>query len=113
MLRLLTECLILVGSAMFGATFLSGHTCWITIILEHRKNVVYNIIDCHQIIVSATEKSYKMASTLCQNGLKELVFSSNSSNFVHFGPHDLVQISQACNTNAYQKMYEETLDFQC
>ena len=39
-----------------------------------------------------------MASTLCKTmGLKELCFLFKSSNFVHFVPYDLVQISPACS----------------
>ena len=46
--------------------------------------------------------------------LKELGLLSKSSNFIHFGPHDLVQISTyaACSPNTYQLMYGETLDIQ-
>ena len=39
---------------------------------------------------------------LSKMGLKELGFLSKSSNFVHFEPYDLVQISQACSPNMYQ-----------
>ena len=52
-------------------------------------------------------------NALSKMGLKELGFLSKSSNFVHFGQYDLVQISPACSPNTYQIMYGETLDLQC
>ena len=65
----------------------------------------------HQIIVSATETSYKMAvNALSKMGLKELGFLSINSNFVHLGLYDLVQILPACSPIKYQIMYGETVD---
>ena len=103
----------LVGSAVFGSTLvqLTCHTCWTTIILEHGEMVVLKFILYRQIIVSATETSYKMASTLCQKWFKKTCFLSKSSNFVQFGPQDLVKISPSCSPNTYQIMYGEPLDF--
>ena len=66
-------------------------------------------------IVSDTETSCKMASTLCKiSGLRNSgFFCQKAQNFAHFGPYDLpvVQILQACDPNTYQIMYGETLDF--
>ena len=57
-LRVLTDCFMLVGSAMFGATVnLVTHV--ITVIFGTPKNGSLKIQVYHQIIVSATETSYK------------------------------------------------------
>ena len=82
--------------------------------MEHQNMVVWKIIVYHQIIVSATESSYKMAvKALSKMGLKELDFLSKNSDFVHFGLYNLFQILPACIPNTYQIMYGETLDLQC
>ena len=86
-LRLLTECFILVGSAVFGATFNLVTRVGLPFVLEHRKIVVLELIIYHQIIVSPPK--------------------------VHFGLYDLVQIFPACSSDTYQKMYGETLNSQC
>ena len=52
-----------------------------------------------------------MASTLCQNWLT--IFYHKDQNFLQFGPYDFDQILPACSPNTYQRMYGETLDFQC
>ena len=89
------ECLILVGSGLFGATFylvtlkintLPSNNCF-----SHR-NVLQNGV-----------------SALSKMVLKELGFLTKNSNFVHFRPYDLVQFRQ----HVVQIMYEETLDLQC
>ena len=49
-----------------------------------------------------------MASTLCQNGFKDLSFCPKAQNFVQC---DLGQISPVCNPNAHKMLYGETLDF--
>ena len=55
-----------------------------------------------------------MTSTLCQKKVSEnFVFCCKAQNFVHLGPYDVVQISPAFGSNAYQIMYGEPLDFQC
>ena len=69
------------------------------------------LIFYHQKIVSVTETSSKMASTLCQKMLT--IFCQKAQNFVWFGPYDYVKISPACGPNTYQIMYEETLHLQC
>ena len=49
-----------------------------------------------------------MASTFCQKiVLKELDFLSKTSNFVHFGLYDLIQISPECSQNTYQIMWRD------
>ena len=57
---------ILDGSAMFGATFNLITRVGLPYFLQHRNRVVWKWIVYHQIILSATETSNKMASTLCQ-----------------------------------------------
>ena len=79
--------------------------------LEHRTMIVFELIFYHQIIVSVTETSSKIASTLCQKFLT--IFFVKKHVVVWFGPYDFVQISPACGPNTYQIMYGETLDFQC
>ena len=69
-LMILTECFILVRSAMFGATFNLVACVGLPKFLEQRKMVFWIWIVYHQIIVSATAMCNKMASTLCQNGFK-------------------------------------------
>ena len=44
--------------------------------------------------------------------LKTSVFCQKAKKNVHFGPHDLVQISPACGPNACAIIYGNTLDFQ-
>ena len=57
---------------------------------------------------------FKMAvNALSKMSLKDTVFLSKISNFVHLGPYDLVQISHARSPNTYQIMYGDTLDLQC
>ena len=63
-------------------------------------------------MVAAIETSRKMASILCQNGFKNLVFCLKPQNIVHFGPYDLVQSSPVGSQNTYQIMYRETLEFE-
>ena len=72
--------------------------------------VVFKLTVQHQTIISVTEMSTKMASTLCP---KWYIFVKKNSTICQFVPYDFVQISPACGPNTYQIMYGETLDFQC
>ena len=92
---------ILVGSAMFSAK--PDHACWITIIFGTSKNEGLKI----HSLPSNNCFSYRNVlqngvNTLSKMGLKELCFLCKSSHFLHFGPHELVQISPACSSNTYQ-----------
>ena len=65
----------------------------------------------HQTIISVTETTFKMASTLCHKWLtifvKKLQILYCSDHMILF------KISLACGPNTYQIMYGETIDFQC
>ena len=67
--------------------------------------VDWKLIVYHQLIVSATETFYKMASMICQKWFKKPRYLSKSSNFVHFGLYDLVQISPAFSPNTKRKIF--------
>ena len=73
--------------------------------------LVFKLIVYHQTIVSVTEMTSKMASTLYQKWLT--IFCQRAQNLVLLGAYDFVQISPACGPNTHQIMYGETLDFQC
>ena len=61
-------------------------------------NLKCNNLPLINYIISATEKSCKMALKLYQKWFKKTgVFVKNIIHyFVHFGPYDLVQILSAC-----------------
>ena len=48
-----------------------------------------------------------------ENGFRKRDICQKAQICVHFGLHDLVQISPAYGPSTYQKMYGDTLDFQC
>ena len=73
--------------------------------------IVLKLIVWHQTIVSVTETSSKMASTLAQIWLT--ILCQEAQYFVYIGLYDCVQISPACGQNTYQIIYGKTLDFQC
>ena len=98
---------------------LPGYTCRSTVIFESLKNGSLDINSLAlNIIVSATETSCKMASTLCQNLFSKpllvffffFFFCQKAQHLVQFGPNDLVQIPLACGTKIFIGMYGETLD---
>ena len=68
--------------------------------------IVFELIFQHQTIVSVTETSSKMASTLSK--VVNHFFCHKAQNFVWSGLYDFVQISQACGPNSYEIMYGET-----
>ena len=68
--------------------------------------IVFESTFKHQTIVSVTETSSKMTSTLCQKLIT--IFGQKAHNFVWFRLCDFVQISPACGPNTYQIMYGET-----
>ena len=59
----------LIGSAMFGATFNLAARVGLPQFLEYWKIMVFRLIVKHQTIVSVTDISSKMASTLCHKWL--------------------------------------------
>ena len=106
-LRLLTECFVLVGYAMFGATF--NLVTRVGLFLENRKN------GCLKINSLLTNNCFiyrnilkNGVNTLSKMFFKRTRFLSKSSDFVHFGLYDLVQILPVCSQNTYQIMYGET-----
>ena len=66
LLRLPTECFIVIVSAMFGAIFNLVSRVGPPQFLEHRNMVDWKLIVYYQTIVRAADRSSKMASTLCQ-----------------------------------------------
>ena len=68
--------------------------------------IIFKSIVEHQTVVSITEASFKMASTLCQKWLTifvkkfKILYCSDHTNLFKF---------IACGPNTYQIMYEETL----
>ena len=56
----------------------------------------------------------KWRESFVKIGFKKIGFlSKKPQNLVHFGPYDLVQISQSGGPKIYQIMCGETLDLQC
>ena len=84
---------------MFGATFNLVTRVGLTYFFEYWKMVVLKPIVYS--IISATETSSKMVSTLCQNWFKKKLcfFCGKAQNFVWFGQYNFVQISPACGPN--------------
>ena len=85
-LRLLTQCFILVGTAMFGA---HGYTCWTTMTFVTLKDSSLKFNNLPWI-------NYFSNRNVLQNGAKSSSLCQKHHNFVHFGPFDLVQILPAC-----------------
>ena len=113
LLRLLTECFIVVRSAMCGAIFNLVIRVGVPSFFGTPKSDSLKINSLPSNICISHRNVLYIATTLCQiMVLKELYFSKKSI-FVHFGLYDLVQILPACCPNAYQILYEETSDFQC
>ena len=73
------------------------------------KPIVY-----HSTLVSATETSFKIVSTLLSKWfLKNAIFCQKAQNLVHARQYDLIQILPASDPSTYQTMFGDTLDFQC
>ena len=92
-----------------------SYTCWMTFIFGTPKNgsLQINSLPSNNSF-SDRNVLQNGINALSKMGFKELGFLSKSSNFVHFGLYDLVQISPAWySPNTYQIMYGETLDLQC
>ena len=79
---------------MFDATFNLVTRVEIPVIFGTLKMIVFGLIFQHifkhQIIVSVTETSSKMASTLSKMVNFFFFFCQNAQNFVWFGPNDFV-----------------------
>ena len=85
-LRLLTECFILFGPAMFGATFNLVSRVGLPYFSEHWKIVVWKLLLYQLTTVLATGMSWKMVLILCQK--KNLVFLfQKAQNFVYISDH--------------------------
>ena len=101
---------------MFGATF----------------NLVTHVATCRTAIIFGTLKDDSLLintltsnNCLCHcnvfqigvNPFSKMVdpdfFAKKAQNYVYFLRYDFVRISPACDPNAYQIIYGETLDFQC
>ena len=58
--------------------------------------IVLKLIVYQYNMVAATKHLAKWRQLFVKNGLKKLWVFPKPQKFVHFGPHDLVQISPVC-----------------
>ena len=78
---------------------------------ERWKMVVWKLTVYHETVVSATESLPKWRQSFFKNVFKTPFFVKKLKISCSFGPYDFVQISLACNTNIFERIYGETLDF--
>ena len=106
-IREITENIIPFQVYHVNCNFMLGQRCLVTVIFGALKDENLFIITLHQTIVLATETSFKMPLTLCQN--KMTYFWQKAVDFIVFGLFNNVQIFPSLS---YTLITELKMEFQ-